>query len=298
MALAISTRWLGPRPFGEDALLGAMRGFDVRACVIAAASRARRPAAVADAMRSAGAKVAAFEAGSGSTEEGSRGSLVSAGEHEGGLALASVLDAIAAARAIGAPRVILHLGELDGEPLRTADKDAVGMIMSGATPDEIAAVVTPAREDLARRLDPYLERACRVLHRITRGAADVRFAICTARAIGALPTPKTLRTILDDVGSPNLGYWHDAGAAWRQERLRVEAPGSWLGECGSLALGAFLSDATAYDTHLPPGAGEIDFTALREGLPSGAVCTLDVDPRFSESEVGLGFSLLRSLHLS
>ena len=67
-------------------------------------------------------------------------------------------------------------------------------------------------------------------------------------------------------GAP-LGYWHDSGHAHAGEVLALFSAKDLLQRYGSHLVGCHLHDARGLEDHLPPGAGQIDFTALHKMLP-------------------------------
>ena len=95
--------------------------------------------------------------------------------------------------------------------------------------------------------------------------------------------------------SPRLKYWHNTGNAYLHEKLEWSDENAWLGEYGTWTVGVHLHDAQEFETHLPPGAGEIDFKGILELLPAKAIHVVDLHSKFTDAEVKLGINELRRI---
>lgn len=292
MTLAFSTRWLGVAPFSPERLIEVMRALDLRDCVLAAAASLPPPLELANALSAVSARAVAIEVRA--SGDGATASLASPSEAARLAARRAIDRAVAVAREVRAPVVILAPGTVDID--HPDDRDAeVRAFLRAGNHAELERAVTSIRRDVDRRLDACLERVCRELFGLCRTHADVRFALVTPRSLAALPTLATLGPILAEVGARNLGYWHDASAAALHEAAGAAAAGGFANEHAGRALGAYLSDAAAADLFLPPGAGRIDFRQVLDALPSSIPAALDVEPRFPRREIELAVSLLRSM---
>jgi sugar phosphate isomerase/epimerase len=103
-------------------------------------------------------------------------------------------------------------------------------------------------------------------------------------------------------GAP-IGYWHDTGHAHANETLGLiphanEAlglipKGSLLQNYANRLIGVHLHDAIGLDDHIPPGTGEIDFTALKTFLKSDTIKVIELKPGKPVSEVIEGIRFIR-----
>ena len=293
MALAFATGWMGPGAFGADRLLAVMQGLNLRDAVLSARGNPARAAAAATALRAAGARFVAVEAAD--MVDGEPGSLCSSSAGERVIARRAVAAAVSLARDLGAPDVVLRLGAIDVERARERDDEIRAARRTGASQAELDEQVQAVRRDLELHQEPYLERACRELFDICRRDDDLRFAIATPTSVFGVPTKDALAEVFSETGARNLGYWHDACAARRLERLGLAPVASWSGDHADRTHGAWLADATDTDAQLPPGAGDVDFRQLRDLLPSTVPCAVDVDDRFALPELEMGVGFLRSL---
>src|SRR5437660_3646323 len=123
------------------------------------------------------------------------------------------------AERLGAPFVVLHCGEIRMNPITD---ELIALIKAGEqfsrryVRKKVKAV--QKRESAA---PPYLLRVKDSLKRIADYAArkNVRLGVEGRRGYEEIPTEKGLPALLDEVSSPQLGYWHDFGHIQIKENL-------------------------------------------------------------------------------
>jgi sugar phosphate isomerase/epimerase len=93
-------------------------------------------------------------------------------------------------------------------------------------------------------------------------------------------------------GAP-IGYWHDTGHAHANETLGLIPKNFLLQTYGNRLIGIHLHDAVGLDDHLPPGAGEIDFQALKPYLKSDTIKVIELKPGIPAAEVLEGIRFVR-----
>jgi len=93
-------------------------------------------------------------------------------------------------------------------------------------------------------------------------------------------------------GTP-IGYWHDTGHAHANETLGLIPKNFLLQTYGNRLIGIHLHDAVGLDDHLPPGAGEIDFQALKPYLKSDTIKVIELKPGIPAAEVLEGIRFVR-----
>jgi hypothetical protein len=151
--------------------------------------------------------------------------------------------------------VIVELGE--GDPLPPL-ADAAGR----------------ERETFAR-----LDRFCRVLHEAASREPDAGFALATPDERQAWLTPATLELAFEELGTrKRFAYWHDAGRAHVLAALGQGAATAWLDRHAHRCVGVEATDAIGTQAGLPPGVGEVDFTALLGAVSASAWVALRCDP--------------------
>jgi sugar phosphate isomerase/epimerase len=180
---------------------------------------------------------------------------------------------------IGAPFVVMHLGEV---PMQPITDPLIALAKKGEllsreyVQRKIRAV--QKREAAAA---PYLERVKDCLRRIIDYAAakNIKLAVENRRGYEGIPTERELPALLDEMNSPQLGYWHDFGHAQIKENLAFLNHAEWLRAIGPRTLGCHVQDCIwpAQD-HQPPFAGNINFEKLVPLLPSNCVFVWEMSP--------------------
>ena len=183
------------------------------------------------------------------------------------------------AERLGAPFVVLHLGEVKMRPItdRLIKMTKTGKHLSRAyVRAKIKAVET--RE---RRAPAHLQRVRDCLRRIVEHAAskNVRIALESRRGYEEIPNERELPSLLDELNSRQVGYWHDFGHSQIKENLGFTDHAEWLGAVGSRAFGCHVQDCVwpAKD-HEPPFTGGIDFDKLVPLLPTNCLFVWEMSP--------------------
>jgi len=183
------------------------------------------------------------------------------------------------AERLDAPYVVLHLGQVKMQPItdRLIMMTKAGEHLSrGYVRAKLKAVET--RE---RRAPAHLHRVKDCLHRIVEHAAskNVRIAIESRRGYEEIPSERELPSLLDELNSGQVGYWHDFGHSQIKENLGFIDHAEWLGVVGSRALGCHVQDCVwpAKD-HEAPFTGGIDFDKLVPLLPTNCLFVWEMSP--------------------
>jgi sugar phosphate isomerase/epimerase len=175
--------------------------------------------------------------------------------------------------------VVLHLGEVNMRPIT----DPLIKLAKNARyfsrkyiKLKIRAVKT--REELAR---VYLQRVKDCLFRIIEYAEskDVKIGLESRRGYEEIPSERELPSLLDELNSEQVGYWHDFGHSQIKENLGFIDHAEWLGEVGSRAFGCHVQDCVwpARD-HEAPFTGGIDFDKLVPLLPTNCLFVWEMSP--------------------
>jgi sugar phosphate isomerase/epimerase len=204
-------------------------------------------------------------------------SAVSAEERE--RAMRQTFQTIDFAQRLGAPFVVLHLGAVK---MRLITDRLIEMTKAGKhlsrryVRAKLKAVAT--RE---RRAPPHLQRVKDCLRRIVDHAVskNVRIALESRRGYEEIPTERELPTLLEELNSGPVGYWHDFGHSQIKENLGFIDHAEWLGAIGQRAFGCHVQDCIwpARD-HEPPFTGGIDFEKLVPLLPSSCLFVWEMKP--------------------
>ena len=134
------------------------------------------------------------------------------------------------------------------------------------------------REELAR---VYLQRVKDCLFRIIEygESKDVKIGLESRRGYEEIPSERELPSLLDELNSEQVGYWHDFGHSQIKENLGFIDHAEWLGEVGSRAFGCHVQDCVwpARD-HEAPFTGGIDFDKLVPLLPTNCLFVWEMSP--------------------
>jgi len=187
---------------------------------------------------------------------------------------------------IGAPFVVMHLGEVPMQPITDplialAKK---GKLLSREyVQRKIRAV--QKREAAAA---PYLERVKDCLRQIIDYAAakNIKLGLENRRDYEEIPTERELPALLDEMNSPQLGYWHDFGHAQIKENLAFLDHAEWLRAIGPRTLGCHVQDCIwpAQD-HQPPFAGNVDLEKLVPLLSSDCIFVWEMSPNKTADDI-------------
>ena len=204
-------------------------------------------------------------------------SAVSAQEREH--AVRQTFQTIDFAERLGATFVVLHLGAVKMPPITDLliKMTKAGKHLSrGYVRAKLKAVQT--RERLA---PAHLQRVKDCLRRIVKYAVskNVRIALESRRGYEEIPSERELPTLVDELNSWPLGYWHDFGHSQIKANLGFIDHAEWLTAIGTHAFGCHLQDCIwpARD-HQPPFTGSIDFEKLVPLLPTNCLFVWEMSP--------------------
>ncbi len=190
------------------------------------------------------------------------------------------------AERLGAPFVVMHLGEVVmkpvTDPLIKLAKN--GKLLSRQyVRRKIRAVQT--REATA---PAYLARAKDCLRPVVDYAAskNVKIGVEGRRGYEEIPSERELPALLEEINSSQLGYWHDFGHIQIKENLSFLNHEEWLKTIGPRTLGCHVQDCIwpAQD-HQPPFSGDVDLTTLVPLLPRDCALVWEISPRKSVEEI-------------
>ena len=201
-------------------------------------------------------------------------------------AIKQTFQTIDFAARLGAPFVVLHLGTVKMQPItdRLIELAKAGEYLSRKYV-RLKLKAVGKRERIA---PTYLERVKDCLRRIIDYAASksVRLGLESRRGYEEIPSERELPALLDEINSPQLGYWHDFGHAQIKENLAFLDHAEWLRAIGPRAFGCHVQDCIwpAQD-HEPPFAGDVDLEKLVPLLPSNCLFVWEMSPRKTADEI-------------
>ncbi|MGC8874782.1 MAG: sugar phosphate isomerase/epimerase family protein [Chloroflexia bacterium] len=199
------------------------------------------------------------------------------------------------AAARGAQIVVLHAGNV--EPLGPLERELDRLFEAGRSDTPTYAEL---REELLRKRDAlaprHLEWVREALSRLAARAQalGVRIALENRAHFRDLPSFPELAELLDTF-APTVGYWHDAGHAFRLAVMGFWSQESWLQAYGNRLLGIHLHDCVGLTDHQPPGYGHVPFAQIAPLLPASVWRVFEVDSQYEEQALASGVAYLRSL---
>jgi sugar phosphate isomerase/epimerase len=207
-------------------------------------------------------------------------------------AIKQTLQTIDFAERLGASFVVLHLGRVPMKPVteplialakagRMFSRRYVRRKVDAVAKREAAAPVY--LENVKECLKPIIEHAA---------AKNVRLGIEGRRGYEEIPSEREIPALLDELNSPQVGYWHDIGHLQIKENLRFVDHAEWLRTIGPRTLGCHVQDCIwpAQD-HQPPFAGDADLEKLIPLLPPTCLFVWEMSPRKTVEEISRSVTL-------
>jgi sugar phosphate isomerase/epimerase len=201
-------------------------------------------------------------------------------------AIKQTFQTIDFAQRLGAPFVVMHLGEV---PIGPVTDKLIALVKKGKllsrefVKKKIRAI--QKREALS---PPYLQRVKDALKPIVEYAAskNVKLGIEGRRGYEEIPSERELPALLDELNSPAAGYWHDFGHIQIKQNLAFLDHEEWLRLIGPRAIGCHVQDCIwpAQD-HQPPFAGHVDLAKLVPLLPNDCQFVWEMSPRKTADEI-------------
>jgi sugar phosphate isomerase/epimerase len=190
------------------------------------------------------------------------------------------------AERLGAPFVVLHCGEVEMNPI--TDELIVLAKRGEILSRKYVRLKLQAVQKREAEAPPYLERVMNSLGQIAEYAArkNIRLGIEGRRGYEEIPSERELPSLLDELNSPQLGYWHDMGHTQIKENLGFVSHEEWLRRIGPRALGCHMQDCVwpAQD-HQPPFTGMVDLEKLVPLLPANCLFVWEMSPRKTAEEI-------------
>jgi sugar phosphate isomerase/epimerase len=207
-------------------------------------------------------------------------------------AIKQTLQTIDFADRLGASFVVLHLGRV---PMKPVTEPLIALAKAGRmfsrryVRRKVDAV---AKREAAAPV--YLEKVKECLKPIIEHAAakNVRLGIEGRRGYEEIPSEREIPALLDELNSPQVGYWHDIGHLQIKENLRFVDHAEWLRTIGPRTLGCHVQDCIwpAQD-HQPPFAGDADLEKLIPLLPPTCLFVWEMSPRKTVEEISRSVTL-------
>ena len=151
-----------------------------------------------------------------------------------------------------------------------------------------------AKEDLEQLIKARFEKssACLdgvlfCLDALLKPAERLGVTICLENRFHTheLPDRDELGRILDSFQGGPIGFWLDVGHAAFQERLGLSSLEDWLDFVPEALQGIHVHDCLAWEAHLPPGQGDVDFKRLKAAFQCAPVLIFEIENSFSPESI-------------
>jgi len=217
-------------------------------------------------------------------------------ERDRELAFKHTLKTLDFAERVKAPLVVLHLGSI---PMKDYTGTLCAMLQNGERN-------SPKYERLRREAliardvkhKKFYARTKESLRRLLPEAIKRGIKLCceNRQMLEELPLENDIAGLLLEFANPNLVYWHDTGHAQIKENLGFINHTDFLQSLAPRLAGFHVHDVQfpAAD-HAAPGAGAVDFAALRTFVKPGHVKVFELNPSLPADAVKSGIAHLKKL---
>jgi sugar phosphate isomerase/epimerase len=115
---------------------------------------------------------------------------------------------------------------------------------------------------------------------------NIKLALEGRRGYEEIPTERELPSLLKEMNSSRLGYWHDFGHSQIKENLGFLDHAEWLGAIAPHAFGCHVQDCIwpAQD-HQPPFTGDVDLEKLVPLLPANCLFVWEMHPHKTADQI-------------
>jgi sugar phosphate isomerase/epimerase len=187
---------------------------------------------------------------------------------------------------LGAPFVVLHCGQVEMNPITD---ELIALAKRGEIfSRKYVRMKLKAVQKREAAAPPYLERVKNSLRQLAEYAArkNIRLGVEGRRGYEEIPSERELPSLLDELDSSQLGYWHDMGHLQIKENLGFVNHEEWLRRMGMRAFGCHMQDCIwpAQD-HQPPFAGMVNLEKLVPLLPANCLFVWEMSPRKTPEEI-------------
>ncbi len=201
-------------------------------------------------------------------------------------AIKQTLQTIDFAERLGAGYVVLHLGRV---PMKPVTDPLLELIKAGRIYSrEYVRLKIDAVAKREAGAAPYLENVKECLKPIVDHAAakNIKLGVEGRRGYEQIPSEREIPALLEELASPQVGYWHDFGHLQIKDNLGFVDHAEWLRAIGPRTLGCHVQDCLWPDRdHQPPFAGDVDLEKLVPLLPASCLFVWEMSPRKSAEEI-------------
>lgn len=217
-------------------------------------------------------------------------------ERERQLALRYTIKTLDFAARLKAPIVVLHCGSID---MHNFTEDLEELLKAGKRNDvAYGKLLTKALEKRRKAKADWVRRSQETLKQVVNEAQarGVKLGVECREALEEIPLESDLEEFLNAFPRETVGYWHDTGHAQIKEHLGVLSHAEGLAKMAGRLLGFHVHDVEFPGRdHRPPGAGIIDFAALKPMVRPEHIKVLEMHPSLPAEAVQEGVVRLKAI---
>jgi len=161
--------------------------------------------------------------------------------------------------------------------------------------EKLCAEVIAKREDLK---DRHIAVAHELLRRLAKEAAarGARLCVENRETLEEIPLESDFPLFFREFSPPTVAYWHDCGHAQIKENLGFIHHSLHLEALADRLAGFHIHDVgfPRYD-HLPPGAGAINFAALKPMVKPEHIKVFELGPWVSSEEAKRSAEFIKAI---
>jgi sugar phosphate isomerase/epimerase len=200
------------------------------------------------------------------------------------------------AQRLKAQVVVFHMGRIE---MRNYTEKLMELIGKGQREsDKYASLCEELLEKREKKKDVYVDHAYALLERLAKEAEarGLKLGIENRDKLEEIPIDTEFGLLFRRINRANVGYWHDTGHAQIKENLGFIHHVIHL-ECLAERLFGFHVHDVDYPgrDHAAPGAGTIDFAALKQVVKPEHIKVFELSPQLTREAVEKGIAHIKNV---
>ena len=212
------------------------------------------------------------------------------------LAERHTLKTVEFAARLQAPKVVLHCGSIE---MRNYTDKLLEMTGRGEKEsDKYRKLCEEMEGKRESRKEKPFQRVLDCLKKILPEAASrgIHLGVENRQSLEELPIESDYPFLFREIGSPNLGYWHDTGHAQIKENLGFLHHAMHLESLQDRLLGLHIHDVQPPGRdHCAPGTGMVDFAALKPFIKPAHIKVFEFSPSLSADQAKAGVEYVKRI---
>jgi len=206
------------------------------------------------------------------------------------------LKTIETAARLRAHLVVLHMGCIE---MKDYTDKLIEMVEAGnRESSKYQKLCQEVEEKREQKKDKFVQLANGMLSRLVEQAEmrGIKLGIENREALEEIPLESDFQFLLREFNGSTVRYWHDTGHAQIKENLGFIRHAMHLESMSEYLAGFHIHDVQfpAHD-HCPPGAGTIDFAALKPFVRPDHIKVFELSPGVPVEDLQAGVAYLKSI---